>query len=110
MELLDSDALCAERSNDIADVVRNADHAGHPVRGADCRGHEVVSVSSGNDPFDFERRLDLQTIRSSLVDQPLQQQPIAALVRLAVLPVTITGRPSPTRLRSQRDYSPQGQG
>jgi hypothetical protein len=28
-------------------------------------------------------------------------------VRLAILPITISGRPSPTGLRGQRDHSPQ---
>ena len=80
-------SLGGERVDDIADIIRDADQPGHPVRGTHCRGDEVVSVASRNRPFDLDRSLDPEPVAGRIGDQPLQQWPVAALPWLAVLPV-----------------------
>src|SRR5688500_10348420 len=103
MELLDADALSAQCGYEIAGVIGHADQPSHPVRGTDSRGDEVIAITRRNDPLDFEGSLDLQTVASRIINQTLQQQSAASLVRITVLSIPITGRPSPTGLSGQRN-------
>src|SRR5262245_7356555 len=98
MKLLDPDPLRVERVDDIAAVIRHTDQPRHPVPGTACRGDEVITVAGRNHPFELDGGLDLQTVRHRGVNQPLQQQTVTPLVRLAVLPVPIARCPSPTWL------------
>jgi len=106
MELLDLDRFRAQCLDQLTSVVRHPHQPRHPVRGTGCCGGKVIAVARRNHPLDLESSLDLQALCGRMIDKPLQQQPVAAIMRFAVLPVPITRRPGPPRLGGQRDQPP----